>query len=167
MIYRITGINPQPWAIGPLGTTVRGGKHVPYVGENSSLADYQRAVRDYLCKEYMTVLHDGCSELEFYFWRKLEEYQTPTGRTSRRHAADATNLQKGLEDALQGILFQNDRLVTTIKSTIVEQDRNVNPGIIIVHRPDTSGGIEPAILGHNWVAARAEIEDIPDLGNMI
>lgn len=167
MIYRITGINPEPWGIGPLGTRVSGGKHVPYVGENSALADYQRAVRDFLCSEYMTVMHDGPSELEFYFWRKLETYQTPGGKKARRHMADATNLQKGLEDALQGLLFANDRTVFSIKSVIVEQHYDAHPGIIIVHRPSLPEWIEPAVLGQNWVAARAQIEDIPDLGNMI
>lgn len=165
-IYRITGINPEPWAIGPLATKVSGRKHIPFVGKNANLDNYKKSIQEALAPQN-PFLMDGPCELDFYFWRKLEQYETPTGRKSQRHEADATNLQKALEDALQGYVIKNDKNVRRIESTVVEQTVDTSPGIIIVQRPyHPAAWLIPAILP-DWDAERAQAESIPDLGNMI
>lgn len=128
--YQLIGINPQPWAIGPVNRS-RGGAHV---GPNLKLQNYQEEVRFELRQmaPIEEALYDGDVTLEFYFWRCLEKWETGTGRKSGDHKADATNLQKGLEDALQGVIFKNDNQVRLIMSEIVDQSPDTKPGILIV-----------------------------------
>lgn len=132
--YCLAGINPEPWAIGPLGYRKLAGKIQPFVGPNLKLQSFQNEVKDELER---IINHEPPSTamctLRFFFWRRLETWDTPTGRKSGAHQADVTNLQKGLEDALQGIIITNDRNVQSITSEIVEQGPDVLPGILIVH----------------------------------
>lgn len=129
--YALPGINPEQWAIGPLSVTNRGGTKRPFVGPNQSLLTYQKAVQTELERQGVTKLVDRECELTFYFWRRLDRYATAAGRGHARHVADATNMQKALEDALQGTLITNDRLVRRISSEVVEQSPDTHPGIII------------------------------------
>lgn len=163
--YRITGINPEPWAIGPLGVKYAGPKRIPFVGENANLASYQKAVKQYFKDNYVCQPHDGMTEFEFYFWRRLDQYELASGKKHQRHVADATNMQKALEDALQGVLVTNDRNVRYITSCVVEQGPDVNPGIIILHKT-----INPENFwqgGPDWRKERAAAEAVPDLGNLL
>lgn len=118
-------VNPDPWAIGPLGIGKRNGKFFPYVGQNAQLAAYKQAIIESLGE--IEKMPEGDYELHFYFWRRLDG----TSR-NKKHQADATNLQKATEDALQGVLFDNDRNVKFVASTIVEQGPEVTP-MIVVH----------------------------------
>jgi Holliday junction resolvase RusA-like endonuclease len=132
--YTLAGINPEPWAIGPLSVIQRGAKRWPVVGPNLQLQTYQSAVRQAIQNQGVPKIVDVECQLTFYFWRRLDRYVAPNERRHARHVADATNMQKGLEDALQGVLLTNDRLVSVISSRIVEQTTETSPGIIICLR---------------------------------
>lgn len=122
-------INPEPWAMGPITViNVAKGGRFPKVGQNQQLAHFQDAVRGSIKDAHMI---DGKVKITFYFWRVRDEYTTPKQRQIRKHEADATNMQKATEDALQGIFFENDRDVSDIRSVIVEQGPEVEPKIVI------------------------------------
>lgn len=127
--YLIEDINPQPWAIGPLGMGRRNGSSYPYVGPNAQLVAFQKAVKEEL-DDFTALPFVGDIELEFFIWRRIERY-AGRSRTQHSHQADATNIQKALEDALQGVLFPNDRAVQRISTTVVEQSRTTKPRIVI------------------------------------
>lgn len=121
-------VNPEPWAIGPVGVARTGGKLRPYVGRNAQLAEFQAAVKEDLGDVEML---EGKFELRFFFWRERAEYETPQARTHRKHEADVTNLQKATEDALQGVLFKNDKDVIDIHSTLVDQGPDIRGHILV------------------------------------
>lgn len=129
MIKHILWLNPEPWAIGTV-TPRKGGARI---APNANLAAYQSAVKeeldgvDYLPEEYR--------HIKFYFWRQQARYVSMDDKVRSRNQADATNMQKALEDALQGVLFDNDREVRKITSEIVEQGYDVEPKILIVAEP--------------------------------
>lgn len=125
-------LNPEPWTAPESSIGRRGDKLVVNVHKNEQLRAFQEAVRETLLEDYPTVQpFTGLLELEFYLWRVLPEYATESGRSHRKHQADATNLQKALEDALQGVLFDNDRDVVSIKTTIMEQTASTDAMILV------------------------------------
>lgn len=134
-------LNPEPWAIGPVGYARRGGKMSAYVGRNQQLDAYKEAVREALGPQEMI---EGKVKVLFYFWRQMAEYTTPQARTHRKHEADTTNLQKSTEDALQGVLFSNDKDVRDIHSILVEQGPEVE-GRIIIAVEKVNGSIPDAV----------------------
>lgn len=117
-------INPQPWAIGELGVGRRGGKVYPYVGPNQQLKSYQEAVREEIADNhwYDDQPYEGAVKLECYFWRN----------TTGGNYADVTNLIKGTEDAIQGLVIKNDRQTLAVDGRIVEQGPDVVGKVIIV-----------------------------------
>lgn len=113
-------VNPEPWETGGLSIHRKGGKTYPMMVPSGQLVAYKEAVREELEGEAPLPWREF--QLTFYFWRKLESSLTvEKGRKVTRHQVDATNMQKALEDALQGVLFGNDRDVRRIESVIVEQ----------------------------------------------
>lgn len=122
-------VNPEPWAVGSLGLGKKGGKFHPTISPNAQLVAFKQAIAEEL--EECEKLPPGEYELEFYFWRALDDYETASGRRHRKHQADATNMQKATEDALQGVLIDNDRNVRRVTSEIVEQGPDVKPGIAV------------------------------------
>lgn len=124
----VLDVNPEPWAIGPVGVSRKGGKLIPFVGQNAQLAAYQQAIREELGPQEMM---EGKFHLTFIFFRNRAEYETPQARTHRKHEADLTNLQKATEDALQGVLFKNDKDVVDVHSIMAEQGPDVVGRIII------------------------------------
>lgn len=90
------------------------------MGRNQQLHMYQQAVKEEMqrCYPEAELLAPGY-ELDFWFWRNTE----------RGNIADATNLQKATEDALQGILLKNDRLVVRVGSTVVAQGADVTGAV--------------------------------------
>lgn len=149
----VLAVNPDPWAIGPLGVGKRGGKYFPYVGRNNQLHSYKEAVAAELAEVHP--LPEGTYDLAFYFWRRLDEHAS-----GRKHIADATNLQKATEDALQGILFDNDRDVHRITSTVVEQSDTTKPHVVI--RASIWDGLDPTeVPNHVW--EQIDRSDAPDL----
>lgn len=166
--YHIAGINPEPWAIGPITSRkmIGGKRGVPFVGPNEVLKTYQEALRtEFQNLELPAHMIDAPSELEIFFWRRLDKYEFDSGTKHQRHVADTTNLVKGTEDALQGILFPNDRLNVVIRGQIVEQSPTTNPGLIILHRPYDDYWPGEEFIGSAWERLRATANAVPDLGN--
>jgi len=123
--HYVLHLNPEPWAVGSVTHAGKGAR----IGPNPNLVAFQNAVRESL--EGAEMLPETQYKLTFYFWRQQARYLDMSDHIRQRNQADATNLQKGLEDALQGTLFKNDRDVRDIRSIIVDQGPGVNPGIII------------------------------------
>jgi Holliday junction resolvase RusA-like endonuclease len=122
-------INPEPWTVGPLNVGRKNGGLYPYMGAAQQLVAYQEAIREEFGEGHQKI--SGDIIVRFYFWRQQATYSTEAGRKHRKHRVDATNMQKALEDALQGILYDNDRDVQVIGSVIVEQGPDVKPKIVI------------------------------------
>lgn len=123
-------VNPEPWAVGNVGVNRRGGKVSAYMGQNKQLAAYQDAIRESI--KYDTfVKMNGDLSVTFYFWRRTDDYETASGKRHRKHIVDATNMQKGTEDALQGILFDNDKNNRHVQSYVMEQGPDVKGMIVI------------------------------------
>lgn len=127
-------VNPEPWAIGPVGYSRRGGKMSAYVGRNQQLAAFQEAVREEVAEQWgdRLMIPSGINiSLAFWFWRQRAEYTTPKAKVHRKHEADSTNMQKACEDALQGIVFENDRDVREIRTVQMAQDSDTVGRIVI------------------------------------
>lgn len=130
--WYVLELNPEPWAVGPVGMGRRNGKPYAYVGRNQQLFAYQQAVKEELGTQTMV---EGPIELQFFFWRNRADYTTPQARTHRKHEADGTNLSKALEDALQGVFYRNDKDVVSMHWELVDQGPEVDGKIVIAIRP--------------------------------
>lgn len=107
-LYYNLKVNPEPWAIGPVQVTKKGGRHIPFVGRNNQLRTYQDAIREQLA-EWNTLLMPGFYWSRHYFWRSRDAYEaTASGKRVRKHEVDLTNMVKAAEDAAQEILYVND-----------------------------------------------------------
>ena len=122
--YEIKGINPEPWAIGPVtGYGKAGGRKV---APNPKVVNYERAVREALEQMGAGMNLDTLwpKDVTFYYVRSTADGGQP---------ADVTNLNKATEDACQGILYGNDRNNRRVMGDILEQGPDVkHPGIIVV-----------------------------------
>lgn len=148
----VLAVNPDPWAIGPLGVGKRNGKYFPYVGRNTQLAAYKDTISSLL--EGVNLLPQGEYSLTFFFWRRLESSATDR---RRKHAADTTNLQKATEDALQGVLFDNDRDVRHVESYLVSQTEDTMP--MVVMRASLYAGFRPEIIPHSvWTEVESKMK---------
>lgn len=128
----IFGVNPEPWTAPSVAVGRRGGKPFPQVFKKAALTAYQEAVKEALAEADRPIMPiDGPIVLRFYLWRQLPAYKTERERMARKHQADATNMQKALEDACQGILFLNDRDVVHVETWIMEQKHDTEPLIVI------------------------------------
>lgn len=130
-VFFISGINPEPWAVGQVGVRNVKGKPQPFIGPNPQMVTYKNAIAEEIKKQNPVLINHPCA-VWFYFWRKLDKYTTVEDKGHQRHIADATNLQKSTEDALQGVAITNDRLVVQTCSLVVEQSIETNPGLVIV-----------------------------------
>lgn len=128
----VLDVNPEPWAIGDLSVGRAKGKVYPKVARNQQLWYYQQAVKEAIGET--DLWFEGYFELMFLFWRNRAEYSTSQARTHRKHEADVTNLQKATEDALQGVLFKNDKDTCDIRSRLVAQGSHVKGKIVIAIR---------------------------------
>jgi len=134
-IFLYVPVNPEPWAIGPVGYARRDGKMTAYVGRNQQLDAYKEAVREELQAKWGGLPPlEGDIEVQFWFYRQRADYKTPAAGVHRKHEADVTNLQKATEDAMQGVIFANDRDVKRVRSVIMEQSPDVTGGIVIAFR---------------------------------
>lgn len=115
-MWYVIPVNPDPWAIGALGVGKRNGKFFPTVAPNPQLVAYKDAVREELEKQNVAMLPAGEYQIKLFFWRQLDSHAS-----GRKNIADATNLQKATEDAVQKVLIDNDRGVVDIRSRVVEQ----------------------------------------------
>lgn len=141
-LWIVLPINPEPWAIGPVGYSRRNGKMSAYVGQNQQLDAYKHAVSE-AAREVWGALPPlrGNISLDFFFWRNRAEYTTPAARLHRKHDADVTNMQKATEDGLQGVIFENDRETVEVHSRIISQGPDVVGKVVVAVRliedPDT------------------------------
>ena len=121
--YIVNGLNPQPWSV---SMKVKRG----------ALDAYQRGLKEELVDQVEGLWPPGVPiRLYFEFWRQLEDHLDYDRRRHILQLADATNLQKSTEDALQGVLFTNDRYVSDVHSRIRAQGVDVEPKIVIVIGP--------------------------------
>lgn len=123
-------VNPYPWKVPPF-TPARSGKKI-YVkaGRDQGLHSYKEAIKEQLIAQPHYII-EGPVDLSMWYYRNIPKYTTAQGRTARKHDADTTNLQKASEDALQGILFSNDKDVIRVTSHRVVQSE-AQMGILVI-----------------------------------
>lgn len=150
LIMLLEGLNPEPWA----APDIYRGRGV----KNQDLRAYQNAVSELVSLE----LHQGGWTIPvfpkatplvvcFAFWRQQATSRSASGRNIRSRAADATNMQKATEDALQKLLFDNDRHNLTVASHVIEQGDGVNPAVLVYVEPvETSTQIPSAAECADW-----------------
>lgn len=114
-------VNPRPWTTPPYSISRANGKFRVFAGRDEAGHNFKEAVREELLNQYAEML-DPPYRLEFWFWRCLDP---------KSKEADATNMQKLCEDALQDIVITNDRFVRSVKSNIMEQSETT-PGMILI-----------------------------------
>jgi Holliday junction resolvase RusA-like endonuclease len=151
-IYWITGINPEPWAI---GSPYRRGSTGLGISPNGKLQAYQEALREEFPRQNGHArMHEGDLQVVFHFWRS----------SAHGNVADVTNLQKATEDGLQGILYSNDRRNLDVRGVIMEQTPETSPHILIkvsnfaqpvVELPEEF--VIPKWAGSDWVAPDEEL----------
>lgn len=124
-------LNPIPWTVQVGIGRRKGGGVYPQVYKSDELKTYQEAVKEAIVTP---IILEGEIDLVFLFWRQMPDYETHQGKRARKHQADATNMQKALEDALQGVLFANDRDVRSVESHIIEQGHDTDPLVVILIR---------------------------------
>lgn len=144
--YHITGINPEPWTAPESAIGRKGGKMFTQHYQSAGLKAYQEAVKEEIVQQNGHVhMFEGPLVVEFFFWRNTDNGEVDS-RKMVRNEADATNMQKACEDALQGILYGNDKSNRIVSSYVVDVGREVQPHIAIRIEP-----FDPA----NW--------DVPEI----
>lgn len=124
------GINPEPWEA-PIGSRLSNKTRAIHFHRTQKQKSYQEAIR-----EDALALMDagkipnlkGPFKVRFFFWRTLDQSYDLTWSAK---PADATNLQKATEDALQGTFFDNDRDVHDVQSVIKAQGPDVAPAVLV------------------------------------
>ncbi len=133
--YVIEGINPEPWTSPTVSMGRINGKIVPRVFKSAALTAYQESLAEAMVTTYPDLQAvSGPVCLEFFFWRQLVRYEGQRRRTTKNRV-DATNLQKACEDAMQGVLIENDREVVHVSSWVIEQTAETEPLIVISLTP--------------------------------
>ncbi len=128
--WYVLHINPEPWKIGPINYNK--------VGQDPSLKAYQEAVQEALRQENPRKI-SGPIKLSMWFWHERVRYDGPNKEVVKNRV-DVTNMQKATEDALQGILFHNDRDVVEVRSCKVADEEGVQGGVVIcVEEADEPG----------------------------
>lgn len=145
MHYYTLPVNPEPWRVGPLTLgRKQTGQYYPKVGRDEQLHMYQEAIRACLLEYETLCLPEGVKfRAEYFFWRRQDSYNLPTGRRIVKHEGDLTNMIKGTEDAMQaqvargtrkaveGILFHNDRDCVEQNSYLMNQGQDIEPMVVI------------------------------------
>jgi hypothetical protein len=70
-------------------------------------------------------------ELTFHFWQKLEVAEV-NGRRIVDKAADLTNMVKAAEDAVQGLLLNNDTQVRAQRNVFYQCGEEVPEGLVVI-----------------------------------
>jgi len=157
--FILPGVNPVPWTSPSVSVGHKGGKPYPMVYAATELKNYKQAIKEEMNQRYPDIdaIEDEVG-LKLYFWRRLDEMKG--NRRRKGHVADATNMQKATEDALQGILFKNDQQVVHAESWVMAQHDEVDPLIVIELTWHPS---RPEMPEH--VMAVVEAHPTLDLGN--
>lgn len=122
-------VNPEPWTIGPVMVGRKKKGVYGTIGRNQGLYAYQQTVK--AAVSYSGPMLEGSLELIMFFWRNRADYTTHQARTVRKNEADATNMGKALEDALQGVLYKNDKDVKINHNFVIEQGPAVTGKIVL------------------------------------
>ena len=131
----ITDVNPTPWMAPDLAIgRGNGGKTYPMAYSPAAMRAYQDAIKESFDQAYPD--HEAFPKgtpliVAFYFWRKLDTYKTKTGRNQTAKRADATNMTKSTEDALQGRLYVNDVDNVATVGFVVEQSTDTEPAVMV------------------------------------
>lgn len=132
----IKDLNPEPWTPGTASIGFKGKQRYPKISKDQRLRDYQEGVRDNIMQAYpdLPMMFPQGVELHLIckFWRQLDKYTAGSGRQAQRHVADATNLTKAVEDALQTIFFKNDNQVKHSEGEIIMEGEDISPRILIL-----------------------------------
>lgn len=159
--WYVLGVNPRPWAVGPLSVARKGGVYAT-MGRNQELHAYEAALASTLLMEYpylreyidakMLKKFPGLARylagdpakakdrslwagaevsMTFHFWQKLETAEVD-GKKITDKVADLTNMVKAAEDAMQGLLLNNDMQVREQRNVIYQRDADVPEGIVVV-----------------------------------
>lgn len=130
--FLVEGLNPEPWTASLASVGQKDGKKFVQFYKPEPLRLYQESFKEMFVEQNPHAeMRPGELCLLFYFWRQLTLNEIFEGKNRRSHVADATNLQKSTEDALQGILYKNDSLVRSVQSRIIEQNRDTTSRILI------------------------------------
>lgn len=142
-------INPEPWAVGSPFVKRGGGKSYAAISPNKTLNAYKDAVRAELLARGAEVI-EGPYILSFWFWRENVTYTDAGGAKRSRNSPDLSNLVKATEDALQGVLIENDRDTVHIRPYMVACGKDVQPRVVIEVEQTTREGwdlsLTPAAL---------------------
>lgn len=136
-------LNPEPWAMGNVAVITAGRKPFPKVSPNKTLKTYQDAVQAELEIEDIGILPGPFYSVRFTFSRQLVKYKTRGGKTSSRNWADVTNMQKGTEDALQGVRIPNDRAVVRVQSGLYGPQRESTLPFVVIEIRHSIDGYSP------------------------
>lgn len=130
-LWYVLNLNPVPWTPGEVAFAAgTGGKKRVYMRPSKDLKTFQSAVQQEM-ERWITIPFADDMDVTFVFVRSLDEIHRGGTRKSRAHQADATNMQKAVEDALQGILFHNDNQNRVVSSIILEQGPELEPYVAI------------------------------------
>lgn len=124
--YSVEGINPEPWESPDASVGRRkGGGFFVQMHSSARMRNYQDSIREEFARQNPNAIdmHSVALSVQFYLWRDA------TGKN-----VDATNCQKALEDALQGILYSNDTNNAFV-STFLFQEKGIEPFILIRIEP--------------------------------
>lgn len=132
--WYLLSVQAEPWTTGRISVGKKNGHLHVKLSPDAQLQIFQEAVREEMVN-CIPLPTSSKYSLTFFVWRQIESYVTTAGKTVVRNAVDATNVQKALEDALQGNLIENDRDVAEIRTIMVEQERNTVPYIVIKAEP--------------------------------
>jgi Holliday junction resolvase RusA-like endonuclease len=133
----IRGLNPEPWTVGTITQGFAGKRRYATIAKDERLRIYQEGIAECVREAYPNLRmwpEDIPLELQFKFCRQLDQYTSGKGRKAKRHIADATNMTKALEDALQGILYKNDSQVKHSSGEIILEGPDVEPMILVLLR---------------------------------
>jgi Holliday junction resolvase RusA-like endonuclease len=159
--FLIEGINPEPWEAPQASVGRRKGGTFVQFHITETMRSYKEALQTNFRRLHPNAPppRDTPCEVRFFFWRLLVvEERTEHGKV-RGHVADATNLQKATEDAFQGLLYTNDRLVVDVRSRIMEQGSETLPQILVAVRPPS---VDDEVLNAYTQASELHVE--PEAG---
>lgn len=113
------------------GRNKKTGKLIVVSGRDELVASYQEEIRDELSRQGAYLMDPGY-KIEFFFHRIKETVNTGSGRRNTRSTSDATNMQKAIEDAMQGVVITNDTHTVDIHSRIVPSDSMTSEPFVFV-----------------------------------
>lgn len=155
MLLYITDIQPEPWTVPDISTgrNPATGKVYPIMSKKPPLRGYQAQIEENIRTAYPDLPmfpDDAKLTLHVVIWRQIEQYQTAKGANRSRMRADATNILKATEDALQKLVFKNDVGNVKVISEIVEQEKETRSGLLIY--------VKPYVANQDWSVIRREMD---------